>query len=128
MTAAAVVDTSCLVALAFGEPEATRTVTRLRRFDRLFASALLEAELLAAFRRERAEADVSDFTKDLAFVSPDRPLSMELRRVADAGYLRGADMWHVACALFLSPDPGELTFLTLDQDQRTVARRLGFVV
>ena len=122
------VDTSCLVALAFGEPQAPRTLTRLRRFDRLFASALLEAELVAAFRRERVEPDISNFTKDLALVSPDRPLSAELRRTADAGYLRGADMWHVACALFLSPDPGELTFLTLDDDQRAVARRLGFAV
>ena len=128
MTGAAVVDTSCLVALAFGEPGGSRMSTRLRRFDRLFASALLEAELLAAFRRERVEADISDFTKDLALVSPDRPLSKELRRAAEAGYLRGADMWHVACALFLSPDPGELTFLTLDEPQRVVARRLGFAV
>ena len=128
MTSAAVVDTSCLVALAFGEPEAPRTLARLRRFDRLFASALLEAELLAAFRRERMAADISDFTKDLALVSPDRPLSIELRRTADAGYLRGADMWHLACALFLSPDSSELTFLTLDENQRAVARRLGFAV
>ena len=122
------VDTSCLVALAFGEPGGSRISTRLRRFDRLFASALLEAELLAAFRREHVEADISDFIKDLALVSPDRPLSKELRRTAEAGYLRGADMWHVACALFLSPEPGELTFLTLDKPQRAVARRLGFAV
>lgn len=128
MTTAAAVDTSCLVALAFGEPGAARTLARLRRFDRLFASALVEAELLAAFRRERVDAEISAFTRDLALVSPDRPLGAELRRAADAGYLRGADMWHVACALFLSPDPAELTFLTLDQDQRSVARRLGFVV
>jgi len=128
VTAAAAVDTSCLVALAFGEPPAARVLTRLRRFDRLFASALVEADLLAAFRRERVDADIADFTRDLAMVSPDRPLSAELRRTADAGYLRGADMWHVACALFLAPNPGDLTFLTLDVDQRAVARRLGFGV
>ena len=128
MTSAAVVDTSCLVAVAFGEPAAPRTRARLGRFDRLFASALVEAELLAAFRREAVAADIADFTRGLALVSPDRPLSAELRRTADAGSLRGADMWHVACALFLSPDPGELTFLTLDDDQRAVARRLGFKV
>ena len=128
MTSAAVVDTSCLVAVAFDEPGGSRIAARLRRFDRLFASALLEAELLAAFRRERVDADMSDFTKNLAMVSPDRPLSPELRRATEAGYLRGADLWHVACALFLSPAPGELTFLTLDEPQRGVARRLGFVV
>jgi predicted nucleic acid-binding protein len=128
VTTAVAVDTSCLVALAFGEPQAARVLTRLRRFDRMFASALIEAELMAAFRRERVDADIADFTKDLALVSPDRPLTAELRRTADAGYLRGADMWHVACALFLAPEPRELTFLTLDDDQRTVARRLGFGV
>ena len=128
MTSAAVIDTSCLVALAFGEPGGSRIASRLRRFDRLFASALLEAELLAAFQRERVDAEVAGFTGDLALVSPDRPLSEELRRVAAAGYLRGADLWHVACALFLSPSPSELTFLTLDDAQRSVARRLGFVV
>ena len=122
------VDTSCLVALAFGEAEAPRLLTRLRRFNRLFASALVEAELMAAFRRELVDADIADFTSDLALVSPDRPLSLELRRTADAGYLSGTDMWHIACALFLAPDPHELTFLTLDADQRAVARRLGFAV
>lgn len=128
MTSAAVVDTSWLVALAFGEPGSSRLVTRLRRFDRLFASALIEAELLAAFRRERVDADLADFTGHLSLVSPDRPLSAELRRAADAGYLRGADLWHVACALFLSPNPTDITFLTLDKPQRDVARRLGFAV
>lgn len=128
MTSVAVVDTSCLVALAFDEPGAARLRARLRSFDRLFASALVEAELLGAFRREHVEADIADFTRGLALVSPDRPLGGELRRVADAGHLRGADMWHLATALFLGPDPGELTFLTLDAPQRRVARTLGFAV
>jgi predicted nucleic acid-binding protein len=122
------VDTSCLVALAFGEPAATRTLARMRRFDRLFASALLEAELLAALRRERVDADIARFTADLSLVSPDRPLTRELVRASAAGYLRGADLWHIGCALFLSPDTGELTFLTLDRAQRVVARALGFEV
>jgi hypothetical protein len=126
--AAAMVDTSCLVAIAFGEAQAARTTARLRRFDRLFASALIEAELLAAFRRERVDADLSSLTGDLALVSPERPLRAELRRAADAGYLRGADLWHLACALYLAPDPREITFLTLDARQRTVARHLGFGV
>ena len=39
-----------------------------------------------------------------------------------------ADLWHVACALFLSPNPTDITFLTLDKPQRDVARRLGFAV
>ncbi len=41
----AYVDTSCLVAIAFDEPGADKVAARLRRFERLFASNLLEAEL-----------------------------------------------------------------------------------
>jgi hypothetical protein len=39
---------------------------------------------------------------------------------------RGADCWHLATALYLSPDPSALTFLTLDLAQRHVAKALGF--
>lgn len=43
-----------------------------------------------------------------------------------AGYLRGADLWHVACALYLAEVPSDVTFLSLDDRQRTVAEALGF--
>ena len=46
--------------------------------------------------------------------------------VFEAGYLRGADAWHLATALYLTPDPGELTFLTLDERQGDIASKLGF--
>src|SRR5690606_9392750 len=47
----AYVDTSCLVALAFGEPGAGAVRTRLESYDRLYSANLLEAELRAAFAR-----------------------------------------------------------------------------
>lgn len=37
-----------------------------------------------------------------------------------------ADLWHLACALFVEPQPLELVFLTLDKRQRAAARVLGF--
>jgi hypothetical protein len=46
----------------------------------------------------------------------------------DAGYVRGADCWHLATALYLAPDAGDLVFLTLDLRQRAVAKTLGFAV
>jgi len=52
----------------------------------------------------------------------------ELTRVLDVGYLRAADCWHLATALFLAPDPSKLAFVTLDASQRKVARSLGFVI
>ena len=33
---------------------------------------------------------------------PDRPLTHECTKALTAGYLRGADLWHVACALYLA--------------------------
>jgi len=45
--------------------------------------------------------------------------------VLTAGYVRGADLWHLANALFLSPDRA-IDFVTLDVRQRDLSRRLGF--
>jgi len=121
----AFVDTSYLVAIALGERGAGPVATRLKRFDELFASNLLEAELRATLTRERVAID-PDVLTWLDWVFPDRPLTQEISRVLAAGYLRGADAWHVACALHVSETPEDVTFLTLDRRQRAVARRLGF--
>jgi hypothetical protein len=58
-------------------------------------------------------------------VFPDRPLGPEIVRVLEAGYARGADVWHLATALYLADDPADLPFLTLDVRQRELARALG---
>jgi hypothetical protein len=63
---------------------------------------------------------------DIEWVFPPRSLSREIDRVLDVGYVRGADCWHLATALYLSPDPHQLVFLTLDQRQGEVAAALGF--
>ena len=121
----AVVDSSCVVAIVFGVRAGVAMQKRLEDFDRLFAAPLLEAELLCALRRE----SLSDLDVDLSafqWILPSRPLSDEVRRVLAAGHVRGAHCWHLASALFLSPEPSEATFLTLDQSQRKVARTLGF--
>lgn len=122
---AAYVDTSCLVAIAFAEPGYKAVASRLNRFDQLFASNLLEAELRAAFRREKVRADDTLFGS-LSWVFPDRALTAEIETVLNAGHVRGEDAWHLACALYLSPDPRELAFLTMDRPQAKVADALGF--
>ena len=122
----AYVDTSCLVAIAFGEPGYERVVDRLNRCERLFSSNLLEAEFRAALAREGVADKEGDLLSGFTWILPNRPLTAEYERILTAGTLKGADLWHVACALFLSPDPKELAFLTLDGPQGTVARALGF--
>lgn len=119
------VDTSCLVAVAFGEPGHEAIVARLQAFDLIVAANLLEAELRAALAREGV-TDAEAILGRVSWLLPDRPLSQEIRDVLSAGYVRGADLWHLASALHLSPDPRELTFLTLDQQQAAVAATLGF--
>lgn len=122
---AAYVDTSCLVAIAFGEPEGEVLARRLVEMDRLFASNLLEAEIRATFMRESIPAD-HPLPGNLTWVLPDRSLGPELGIVLNAGYLRGADLWHLACALYLAGNPRDLPFVTLDEQQEVVARKLGF--
>ena len=85
-------DTSCLVAIAFDEPEATRITARLRRFDRLFASNLLEAELRSAPKREAVDAQEIPMLSWLTWIYPDRPLTGEFARITALGYLKGADL------------------------------------
>lgn len=123
-------DTSCFTAVAFGEPGAAEIERRIASFAILFASPLLEAEVRAAFRRERCDATdkLDALLAPIDWVIPDRPLGEEIATVLDAGYVKGADCWHLASALYLSPDPSKLTFLTLDARQGAVARALGFRV
>lgn len=121
----AYVDTSCLVAVAFAEPGHEGLAARLAMIDRLHSSNLTEAELCAALSRKGAVDDGS-VTRRISWVLPDRSLGPEIRSVLAAGYLRGADLWHLACALYLSPDPRELLFVTVDQQQAAVAAAMGF--
>lgn len=93
----------------------------------LIASNLLEAELRAAFAREKVDA-VREPLAEISWILPDRPLQAEIARVLAAGYLRGADCWHLATALYFANNPGEIAFLTLDAKQAHVARALGFMV
>ncbi len=125
--ALAYVDTSCLVAIAFDEPRSGELAGRLEGCRQLYAANLLEAEFHAALVREEVKEKGDDLLSWVTWIFPDRPLSRELRRVTEHGYVRGADLWHLACALFLAEDdPAELIFATLDQRQGEVAMGLGF--
>ncbi len=123
----AYVDTSCVVSILFGERGGAAIGRQLRGFDEIISSNLLEAELRAALVREDVDSD-AELPEAISWVIPARPLRMEIARVLQAGYLRGADCWHVATALYVADDPADLTFLTLDLKQRDIARRLGFLV
>jgi hypothetical protein len=95
----------------------------------VISSNLLEAELAAALLREGVPvSSARPLLSNIDWILPQRALSPEFARVLDVGYLRGADLWHLACALFVAPDPALLSFLTLDRRQSEVAAALGFPV
>jgi hypothetical protein len=123
--AAAYVDTSCLLGIAFGEPGARRFARRMESFETLVSANLLEAEFRAAHRREGVAEDPALLSR-LGWIIPDRPLQREVGRVLESGCLRGADCWHLAVALYFAGDPATLTFLTMDKPQNRIARALGF--
>ncbi|MHB8837566.1 MAG: type II toxin-antitoxin system VapC family toxin [Gemmatimonadaceae bacterium] len=124
----AFVDTSFLAAVALGERTAHSLRRRLAAHDTLAAATLLEAELCSILRRESsvAESRVAPWLAGIEWVAPARPLSEEIARVLAAGYVRGADCFHLATALYFSPEPSDISFLTLDVQQGAVARALGF--
>ncbi len=122
----AYVDTSALTALALGEAGAA-SLGDLNDYDALFSSNLLEAELRSVFAREGVPLERGVFA-DVQWILPERPLTLELSVVLASGYLRGADLWHVATALYASPRPEDLAFVTLDRRQAAVASAVGFMI
>ncbi len=98
---------------------------KLRGFDRLASANLLQAELMSVLRREK-HPPTPDLLAVIHWIIPNRPLNDEIAQVLDAGYVRGADCWHLATALYLAPKPADISFLTLDARQAEVARVLGF--
>ena len=121
----AYVDTSAILALEFGEPGALRARESIDRASKLISSNLMEAEVWAVMHRQGMQLDPK-IISDVDWITPNRPLTDEFELVLSAGYLRGADLWHVAVALFASPDPSQISFITLDTRQREVARKIGF--
>jgi hypothetical protein len=120
------VDSSCVVAIALVQAEHQRVSAWLYGFDRLYSSNLLESELRSAMARERVESPAEKLLSAITWVYPARPLTPEYQRVLSQGYLRGADLWHLACALQLREVSRELSFLSLDEKQVAVATSLGF--
>ena len=122
---AAYLDTSLLIGLKFEQPDSALVQT-VRNYD-LFSSELLIAEVMAFGKRESIpEHPLWEAVKGLSWIIPEETIAEQLARVTRYGYARGADLWHLACACYLSPNPDDLVFLTLDERQRNLALRLGF--
>ena len=129
----AYVDPSALTPIIFGElPEETRI--RLERFPILASSALLDAELRATFQDEQQTYRPSLASVIDRWVSPNRRLDEELATVAEIVSLPALPLWHLASAMYLQQRQSltsrryQLAFFTLDEQQETAARELGFFI
>ncbi len=121
----AYVDSSVVVGIAFRDSGWAALERSLSAFSDLLSSNLLEAEVRAAYSRMGVEYD-SRVLSGLRWVFPDRPLTREIQMALGAGYLRGANLWHIATALYIAPEPHDISFVTLDGRQGNVADILGF--
>ena len=122
---AAYIDTSSVLAVYLQEPGHQRVLDALHEYEEIASSSLLEAELRSAMHREGFESPDLDILDRLVWVFPNRSLSAEISMVLSAGYLRGADLWHLACALYFRGSHPEVQFLSLDRRQLEVAGILG---
>jgi PIN domain-containing protein len=126
VTEAAYVDSSYLIAIAVGEPGHRDLTEKLDRYPRVFSSLLLEAELRSALSRQGSKGKIQNLLAWMEWVLPYSRLTREIDQILHIGFLRGADLWHLSCALFLRRKMGPISFLTLDGDQGAIARALGF--
>lgn len=123
-------DTSALVAVQFAEPTRSAYLRVFRAQRRLVTTTLAQAELWATMIREQEPLDSTDrlLQRLEIFVPPD-DLASECREALSVGYLRGADLWHVASAMRLAgKHRKQLTFCTGDAQQAKIAGQVGLSV
>jgi hypothetical protein len=122
------VDSSLVVAVMLQQGDWRARQSLLRLTAQLRSSPLLEAEVRAAHTREHCPSDPDEFLEKIDWVVPDGAPSERLREVLAHGYVRGADLWHLACALVAFGKGNGHDFLSLDERQRELAAALGFRV
>lgn len=118
------IDSSVVVASLFDElPSNQRFMGSSEKF---LSSFLMESEVLSAAKREGLDLDlVTKELKKISFVRTES-LLIQLSEIFKVGYLRGADAYHLATAMWIQGKHSGLKFYTLDKRQKEVASTLGF--
>lgn len=123
----AYVDTSILVAIEFKESNAKEYAKHIGQYSKIISSNFLEAEYRSVCRREHRVPSLR-ILSEIDWIFPKNSLTNEIESVLKAGYLRGADLWNVASALYAVTELTGVSFNTLDAKQSSVAASLGFQV
>ncbi|MCB0317501.1 MAG: type II toxin-antitoxin system VapC family toxin [Bdellovibrionales bacterium] len=123
----AYVDTSVLVSIYFADANYSKYIKSLKKYNDIYSSILLEAELCSVVAREEKNLDlVEKVLSNIQIFSPNKSILPECERVLSHGYLRGADLYHLACALAIDPSALEMDFISADKKQIKIAKSLGF--
>ena len=129
----AYIDPSALIPAIFGQQPAA-TGRKMERFPILVSSHLLEADLRAAFAREDRTFEPYLLSVINRWVKVDRRLDREMASILEIAPLRALPLWHLASALYVQQQRSltgrqfRLAFITLDEQQETAARELGFFI
>lgn len=125
----AYLDSSYILGILFREERYNAHQKRIKSLNHAVTSLFSQAEIMSSLKREAIEFDSFIQMADAIdwLLLGDR-LDEELARVFAHGYLRGADAFHLATALWFvgDADTKDCAFLTLDKKQETVAKSLGF--
>ena len=124
---AAYVDTTAVSPISLGEePAGTAVQRRLGAFSYLLSANFMEVELRHAFALEGREFDDA-LLSNINWIYPNRRLDAEIMAVLEHANLAPIRMWHLATAIFFRATlQSDLAFITLDEEQETVAGELGF--
>ena len=119
------VDTSVIAGILLENPGHEKYQNSIQNEDRIVSSALLEAELCSVAAREKiSPKELEKFLIGIELIHTTRSLLKEYRRILTSGYVKGADAFHIATALYLDPELKELKFLTADSRQKEVIKKL----
>ena len=123
----AYVDTTAVLPIAFREePAGTSVQRRLDSFPHLLSANLLETELRTAFKYEGQDFDNASIS-NINWILPNRRMDAEMTAVLEIAYLSPIRVWHLTTAMFFRDVlQSDLAFITLEEEQETVARELGF--
>ena len=132
--AIAYLDPTALIPVVFDEePVGAVTQERLNRFPILVSSNLLEAELRVEFDLQGQIFDPGSLS-GIEWVQPRGSLGSEMARIQAFASLSPVLLWHLASAMYLrqrlslTSRRADLAFITLDEQQETAARELGFFI